>query len=73
MTDPLQLNRFPLFVIAGPCVIESADVCLTIGRHVKSVCDKLGLDYVSCSPRRVPTARLAAGQAILGEARSSSA
>ena len=46
MTDPLQLNRFPLFVIAGPCVIESADVCLTIGRHVKSVCDKLGLGYV---------------------------
>src|SRR5688572_14374752 len=46
MTDPLQLNRFPLFVIAGPCVIESADVCLTIGRHVKSVCDRLGLGYV---------------------------
>ena len=35
-------------------------------------CDKIGLDYVSCSPRRVPTARLAAGQARLGAAETSS-
>jgi pyruvate,orthophosphate dikinase len=35
-------------------------------------CDRIGLDYVSCSPRRVPTARLAAGQARLGEATTSS-
>ena len=30
-------------------------------------CHELGLDYVSCSPFRVPTARLAAAQAALGE------
>jgi pyruvate,orthophosphate dikinase len=35
-------------------------------------CDKLGLDYVSCSPRRIPTARLAAGQSALGEAQGTS-
>jgi 2-dehydro-3-deoxyphosphooctonate aldolase (KDO 8-P synthase) len=35
-----------LFVIAGPCVIESAEQCLAIGTHVKKVCDKLGLSYV---------------------------
>jgi pyruvate, orthophosphate dikinase len=35
-------------------------------------CHELGLDYVSCSPFRVPTARLAAGQAALGEALSDS-
>ncbi len=29
------------------------------------VCHKLGLDYVSCSPYRVPIARLAAAQAVL--------
>jgi pyruvate, orthophosphate dikinase len=29
-------------------------------------CDKAGLDYVSCSPFRVPIARLAAAQAALG-------
>ena len=31
-------------------------------------CHELGLDYVSCSPFRVETARLAAGQAAVGEA-----
>ncbi len=35
-------------------------------------CHGLGLDYVSCSPFRVPTARLAAGQAVLGTAQTSS-
>jgi pyruvate, orthophosphate dikinase len=31
-------------------------------------CDELGLDYVSCSPYRVPLARLAAAQAALAQA-----
>jgi pyruvate,orthophosphate dikinase len=31
-------------------------------------CEKVGLDYVSCSPFRVPVARLAAAQAALGAA-----
>jgi len=35
-------------------------------------CDELGLDYVSCSPFRVETARLAAGQAAVGSAESAS-
>jgi pyruvate,orthophosphate dikinase len=30
-------------------------------------CDEIGLDYVSCSPFRVPIARLAAAQAALGK------
>ncbi len=30
-------------------------------------CEQVGLDYVSCSPYRVPIARLAAAQAALGE------
>jgi len=29
-------------------------------------CSEVGLDYVSCSPYRVPIARLAAAQAALG-------
>jgi 2-dehydro-3-deoxyphosphooctonate aldolase (KDO 8-P synthase) len=33
-------------VIAGPCVIESADQCLLIGEHVKQICDRLGLAYI---------------------------
>jgi pyruvate,orthophosphate dikinase len=35
-------------------------------------CHELGLDYVSCSPFRVPTARLAAGQATLGQTTTAS-
>jgi pyruvate,orthophosphate dikinase len=35
-------------------------------------CDELELDYVSCSPFRVETARLAAGQAVVGAAESAS-
>lgn len=46
MNDLLQLDRHPLFVIAGPCVIESAELCLQIASHVKGVCDKLGLRYI---------------------------
>jgi pyruvate,orthophosphate dikinase len=32
-----------------------------------SFCQKIGLDYVSCSPFRVPIARLAAAQAVIAE------
>lgn len=33
----------------------------------RNFCNKLGLTYVSCSPFRVPVARLAAAQAALEE------
>ena len=33
--------------------------------HSVVFCHEIGLDYVSCSPYRVPVARLAAGQAAL--------
>jgi len=35
-------------------------------------CHEIGLDYVSCSPFRVETARLSAGQAAVGSAESAS-
>ncbi|HVM68649.1 MAG TPA: pyruvate, phosphate dikinase [Gaiellaceae bacterium] len=45
-------------------------ICGEHGGEPKSVafCHSLGLDYVSCSPYRVPLARLAAAQAALAEA-----
>jgi pyruvate,orthophosphate dikinase len=45
-------------------------ICGEHGGEPKSVafCHELGLDYVSCSPFRVPLARLAAAQAALTEA-----
>ncbi len=44
-------------------------ICGEHGGEAKSVafCHDLGLDYVSCSPYRVPLARLAAAQAALAE------
>jgi pyruvate, orthophosphate dikinase len=36
-------------------------------------CNEVGLDYVSCSPFRVPIARLAAAQAALGRKAASTA
>jgi pyruvate,orthophosphate dikinase len=47
-------------------------ICGEHGGEPKSVafCHDLGLDYVSCSPFRVPLARLAAAQAALAEAGS---
>jgi len=33
-------------LIAGPCVIESLDLCLKIGEHVLQACSKLQIGYV---------------------------
>src|SRR6266480_4376371 len=38
--------KFPLFVIAGPCVIESEGLCMEVAGEVKRICAKLGLGYV---------------------------
>jgi len=44
-------------------------ICGEHGGEPDSVkfCSKIGLNYVSCSPFRVPIARLAAAQAVLEE------
>ena len=49
-------------------------ICGEHGGDPESVvfCEKIGLDYVSCSPFRVPVARLASAQAVMGEATTSS-
>jgi 2-dehydro-3-deoxyphosphooctonate aldolase (KDO 8-P synthase) len=41
----LSNTRSP-FIIAGPCVIETPELCLTVARHVKAACHRLGLTYV---------------------------
>lgn len=50
-------------------------ICGEHGGDPESVkfCHKLGLTYVSCSPFRVPVARLAAAQAALAEAKEKAA
>jgi pyruvate,orthophosphate dikinase len=44
-------------------------ICGEHGGEPESVkfCHKIGLNYVSCSPRRLPVARLAAAQAVIDE------
>jgi 2-dehydro-3-deoxyphosphooctonate aldolase (KDO 8-P synthase) len=41
LTDGKQL-----FLMAGPCVIESESLCMEIGRTLRDVCAELGMTYV---------------------------
>ena len=34
------------FIIAGPCVLESKDMCLEIAKYCKYICDEYGFTYV---------------------------
>jgi len=47
-------------------------ICGEHGGDAESVkfCHRVGMDYVSCSPYRVPIARLAAAQAVVEEAQA---
>jgi 2-dehydro-3-deoxyphosphooctonate aldolase (KDO 8-P synthase) len=36
----------PLAVIAGPCVLESLELGLTVGRRLREACRELGLTYI---------------------------
>ena len=36
----------PLFLIAGPCVIESEDMTLRVAEELKNVCIKLGVSFI---------------------------
>ncbi|MFO0697500.1 MAG: 3-deoxy-8-phosphooctulonate synthase [Polyangiales bacterium] len=39
-------NRAPLFLIAGPCVVESEELCLEVGTRMRDITSKLGIPYV---------------------------
>ena len=36
----------PLALLAGPCVLESLERSLLIGRTIKGICERLGINYV---------------------------
>ena len=42
----LTLDGKQLFLIAGPCVIEEYERTLMIGREIKKICEKLGVQYI---------------------------
>lgn len=49
---PLQLGEHiwkpgdPLFLYAGPCVIEDEEMCLYTAERLKAICDRLGMIFV---------------------------
>jgi phosphoenolpyruvate synthase/pyruvate phosphate dikinase len=57
-----EMTRLGLPVPPGFTI--TTEVCTYFYDNTK-FCHRLGLDYVSCSPFRVPIARLAAAQAAL--------
>ena len=36
----------PIFLMAGPCVIESEEMVMEIAREMKAICDDLGIPYI---------------------------
>ncbi len=52
MTRQVQIGNIsiggsnPLALIAGPCVIESREICLEIGAAVAEICAELGMPYI---------------------------
>jgi len=46
LTDKISLGLDKPVLFAGPCAVESYDICIEIGSTVKSIADELGFDYV---------------------------
>jgi len=46
ITDQIILGEDKKLLIAGPCAIESLDLCLEVGEKVKEIASKLGLNYI---------------------------
>ncbi len=68
-----------MFLLSGPCVIESEEVCLQIGRRLRDACARLGIDYVfkasfdkanRSSGKSFRGPGLAEGLAVLGRIRA---
>ncbi len=64
-----KLMRWAVELGRGSAPGMEIGICGEHGGDPKSIafCHRIGLDYVSCSPFRVPIARLAAAQAALRE------
>ena len=46
MWNAAMIDTTSLFIIAGPCVIESEELCLRVAEHVSEICRRLGLGFV---------------------------
>ena len=46
ITPSCTIGKGTLAVFAGPCVAESAELCLRVAEHLAAVCARLGVQYV---------------------------
>jgi len=42
----VRVGAGPLVLIAGPCMAESLDLCLTVAEHMAGLCERRGIGYV---------------------------
>lgn len=42
----MRIGDGSLALIAGPCAIESENLCLSVAEHLASICAELGIPYV---------------------------
>ena len=43
ITDKITLGGDRMVLFAGPCAAESYDICMETGKHVKAICEELGI------------------------------
>jgi len=55
-----RIEQGEFFLIAGPCVIESEELCFEVARHVAQLAERFGLPYIFKSSYRKAN-RLSAG------------
>ena len=46
ITDKITVGNGKIFLIAGPCVIESEDLVMEVATKMKEITDKLGINYI---------------------------
>ena len=46
ITDSITIGNSEIFLIAGPCVIESEDLVMYVASKMKEITDKLGIKYI---------------------------
>lgn len=46
ITKDITLGESKLLIIAGPCALESYDMCIEVGSKMKEVCEKLNVNYI---------------------------
>ena len=46
ITENITVGNGKIFLIAGPCVIESEDLVMTVAEKMKEITDKLNIQYI---------------------------